>query len=240
MKVIILAAGRGRRLPKKISKIPKSLLQINNKSLIERQIDIFKSYNINQIAIVTGFKRHLFKKFKLHEFYNKKWNTTNMVYSLSKAKRWLLNDECIVTYGDIIFEKKELKKIINSRHKLSILFDKNWKKLWKKRFNNPLTDAETFDFSKKKYLKEIGKKTDDYSKIKGQFMGILKFKPIAWKKFDLVNKRYFKKNKKVYTTDILNSMVKNENFKIKVLEYKNKWSEIDNKKDIDITNKLFK
>ena len=40
------------------------------------------------------------------------------------------------------------------------------------------------------------KKTNDYSKIKGQFMGILKFKPIAWKKFDLVNKRYFKKIKK--------------------------------------------
>ena len=105
MKAIILAAGRGRRLPK-ISKIPKSLLQINNKSIIERQIDIFKSHNINQIAIVTGFKRHLFKKFKLQEFYNKKWKTTNMVYSLSKAKRWLLNYECIVTYGDIIFEKK--------------------------------------------------------------------------------------------------------------------------------------
>ena len=168
MKAIILAAGRGSRLPKKISKIPKSLLQINNKSIIERQIDIFKSHNINQIAIVTGFKRHLFKKFKLQEFYNKKWKTTNMVYSLSKAKRWLLNYECIVTYGDIIFEKKELKKIINSRHSLSILFDKNWKKLWKKRFNNPLSDAETFDFSKKKYLTEIGKKTNDYSKIKGQ------------------------------------------------------------------------
>ena len=71
-------------------------------------------------------------------------------------------------------------------------------------------------------------------------MGILKFKPIAWKKFDLINKRYFKKNKKVYTTDILNSMVKIKKFKIKVLKYKNNWSEIDNKKDIDITNKLFK
>ncbi len=240
MKAIILAAGRGSRLPKKISKTPKSLLEINKKTLIERQINIFKSYNINKIAVVTGFKRHLFKRLKLKEFHNKNWSNTNMVYSLLKAKNWLSSSECIVTYGDIIFEKKELKKIIKSKYSLSILSYKNWKNLWKKRFNDPLSDAETFVVSKKNYLKEIGKKTDNYDKIKGQFMGILKFTPKGWNKFNSSRKRYFKKNESTYTTDILNCMVKNEKFKVKVFEYKGKWSEIDNKKDIAITNKLFK
>ena len=240
MRAIILVAGRGSRLPKNLSKIPKSLIKINNKSLFERQLNIFKSLNIKKIAIVTGYKKHLFKKFNLTEFHNKDWKKTNMVYSLTKAKKWLKKYECIVTYGDIIFNKRYIKKLIVSKKKLTILFDKNWRILWRKRFQNPLSDAETFIFDKKKYLKEIGMKTDNYKKINGQFMGILKFKPSGWKEFDKCNQKYFKKNQKNFTTDVLNTLVKKEKFKIKVIEYNDKWSEIDSKKDIKITQKLFK
>ena len=54
MKAIILAAGRGRRFTKDHSIDHKSLLKINNLSLIERQIKILHKYAITEIWVVTG------------------------------------------------------------------------------------------------------------------------------------------------------------------------------------------
>ena len=39
------------------------------------------------------------------EFHNIKWRNTNMVYSLMRAKKWLLKYPCR-TYGDILYERK--------------------------------------------------------------------------------------------------------------------------------------
>ena len=114
------------------------------------------------------------------------------------------------------------------------------KKLWKKRFKDPLSDAETFIFNKNNILKEIGMKTNNYKKIMGQFMGIIKFKPHGWEQFKKAKIKYFKKENKIYTTDILNSLAVNKKVNIKVIKYDDIWSEIDNFNDIKISKKLFK
>ena len=54
MKVIIIAAGSATRLGKLTEKKPKGLLEINGKSILQRQIDLFKKYDIQDI-IITGF-----------------------------------------------------------------------------------------------------------------------------------------------------------------------------------------
>ena len=52
---IILAAGRGRRL--KNFEFPKSLIKYKNKYLIEHIINNFEKNHINNISIITGYKR---------------------------------------------------------------------------------------------------------------------------------------------------------------------------------------
>ena len=47
MNVIILAAGMGTRLLPETQNIPKGMVKLFNKSLIEMQIDIFKKCEIN-------------------------------------------------------------------------------------------------------------------------------------------------------------------------------------------------
>ena len=109
MKVIILVAGRGSRLPKNISQRPKSLIKINNKSLIYRQIKIFRSLNIKDI-VGDRLQKHMFNFLDFKNFIMKNWKTTNMVHSLIKADKWLKKYDCLVTYGDIIFTDTSLKK----------------------------------------------------------------------------------------------------------------------------------
>ncbi len=55
MKVVILAAGQGKRLLPLTEDIPKSLLDIGGRRLLERQIDAFAACGATEIVVVTGY-----------------------------------------------------------------------------------------------------------------------------------------------------------------------------------------
>ena len=54
MKAIIIAAGEGSRMGKLTQNIPKPLVMVNGKSIIERQLSILKQNGILDIIIITG------------------------------------------------------------------------------------------------------------------------------------------------------------------------------------------
>ena len=54
MKAIIIAAGSGQRISKYVKSIPKSLINVNGKAIIDYQIRALKHAGINEIIIVTG------------------------------------------------------------------------------------------------------------------------------------------------------------------------------------------
>ena len=113
MQAIILAAGVGSRLGSLTKKKPKSLLQINGLNLIENQIKQLKDLNINKIIIVVGFGAAQIKKKKIGKKFtfilNKKFKSTNNIYSLWLAKKYL-NKDTLITFADLIIEKN-IKKI---------------------------------------------------------------------------------------------------------------------------------
>jgi choline kinase len=239
MRALILAAGRGRRLPSYLSKKPKVLLNINKKSILDKLIKNFQSVGINKIALITGFNRNSLKKYKLKKFHNKKWSKTNMVYSLCKADSWLKKYSCIVSYGDIIYEAKALKKLCKNKNNITLSYDINWKKLWKMRFENPLNDAETFKI-KKNLVKDIGKKTTNILDIQGQYMGLIKFTPKGWGQFkDCLSREFNGNYEKIYLTDVFQKLIEKKS-NINGLKYTGKWAEIDSLKDYMVMKKIFK
>ena len=83
---IILAAGVGNRLNPLTKDIPKGMVKIFEKSLLEMQIDIFKQHGISDITIVTG---HLGEKITfpdINYIKNKNFSLTNINESLFCAK----------------------------------------------------------------------------------------------------------------------------------------------------------
>ena len=134
MQLILLAAGKGSRLPKKFRNKPKCLIKISGKSLIEHNINFYKKFSNR--SIVTGYKSKklipFINKNKFQNFYNKDYNKTNMVHSLFKVKK-IISKNIVVCYGDIIFDKN-IYNNLNKDHKNStILLKKNWLELWKGR-----------------------------------------------------------------------------------------------------------
>ena len=55
MKAIILAAGQGTRLKKYTQDLPKGMLSFMGKTVIERQIEMYRKCGINDIIVVRGF-----------------------------------------------------------------------------------------------------------------------------------------------------------------------------------------
>ena len=227
---IILTAGRGSRLGPVTKNSHKSLIKFDKTNLIENILHNFKKNQIKKVCLVTGYNHKLFKKYKIKNFLNKYWKSTNMVYSLMMADAWLRKYTCIISYSDIYYNPKAIKLLKKSKNNFVILNNKNWLSNWKSRYKNPLLDAESFKIDKKKFLTEIGNKEKSVKNIHGQYMGLIKMTPYIWKKIKLELPEIKKKNK-VSITELLNRLIR-LNFKIKTVIYKHKWFEIDNKKDL--------
>ena len=54
MNAIIIAAGSGKRISKDVESIPKSLINVNGKPIINYQIEILRKLGIQDIIIITG------------------------------------------------------------------------------------------------------------------------------------------------------------------------------------------
>jgi choline kinase len=248
LKAIILAAGEGKRLRPLTEKAPKGLVSIFGKSLLEWQIDTYHSCNIHDISIVTGYKGDMIKFPNVTYFRNERYDSTNMVETLFCAREKMV-DSVIVSYGDIVFEKNVLDKLIASKEDYSVIIDKKWERYWKQRFAKPLDDAESLLLDEHDYITEIGQKTDKIEKIQGQYIGLMKFQNDALifiqKFYDQLKKSG--KNpinsqltfEKSYMTDFLQGLI-NEKRRLKAVFTDNGWLELDSMDDFQLYQNKFK
>ena len=237
MKAIILAAGRGSRMKKLTEENPKCMVFFRGKSLIDWQLEALKGAGVNEISIVTGYKRELLLNKKLIEFYNHRWMKTNMVKSLICADEWLMDGPCIVSYSDIFYSSEAIKLLLNSNDKLAITFDPNWEQLWTKRFTDPLIDAETFKINKDYIITEIGNKPISLDDIQGQYMGLLKFTPASWREAKVICAQLNNiQSDKIDMTSLLQIIIHKGNISIKGIPYFEEWGEFDSAEDLNIFN----
>jgi len=177
MRVIILAAGQGRRLMPLTKDKPKCMVKYKEKCIIDYILKVIKSCNIKNISIVTGYQSEVLEKYvkdkNINFYHNDNFQNTSMVYSLFCAENEM-NDDIIISYGDIVYKKKVFEKLLDCKGEFVVVVDKNWKTLWKIRMKNPLTDAETMKIDPKGYIKEIGKIPEAYGDIDAQYVGLIK------------------------------------------------------------------
>ena len=83
------------------------MLSFAGETLIERQIRLFNSVGVNDIIIVTGYKSEKINYNNARYYKNVDYENTNMLESLFTAENEF-NEEIIITYSDILFEKSIL------------------------------------------------------------------------------------------------------------------------------------
>ncbi len=243
---LILAAGQGKRLNPLTLKKPKALITFLDKPLIMHQINIIESLGINNIAIVTGYLRDQLEGLGYTTYHNKEYENTNMVYSLFCGVQYLKerDDDLIISYGDIVYEKKNLESLIETDGDIVVMVDDNWLDLWSLRNENPLLDAETMKFDDKGYISELGGKAKNLLEIESQYTGLIKISnkvinPLISFYYELdPNKIYNGKSfNQIYLTDFLQLLIKS-GWKIKPAHVSGGWLEIDTIEDLRLYEKL--
>jgi len=183
MKVIILAAGQGTRLRPLTDNKPKCMVKLLGKPLIQHQIETLRRNGIGDIHIATGYLQEKIDFEGITKHFNPKYASTNMVSTLFCAEDAMQGDDLLIAYGDIVFNDYVLKKIIQNDSDISVVVDKDWKKYWSARMENPLEDAETLKIDENGNIKELGKKPSSYDEIEGQYIGLIKIKESMLNRF---------------------------------------------------------
>ena len=239
IKVILLVAGEGKRLRPYTLDKPKCMVEIDGVSLIDRQLAVLKSEDLENIVMIGGYKIEMLKQYGIKLINNPRYYETNMLWTLFCAEDELEGD-VIVSYGDIVYSREILKSLLKSTADIAVTIDKEWESYWQARNEDPLDDAETLKLREDGTIGEIGQKPKSLNEIEGQYMGLMKFSANGVKQIkEIFNSAI--KDKKVlgkevenaYMTDLLQAVINSER-QITAVPIFGEWIEIDTVNDLEL------
>ena len=248
MKAVIIAAGVGSRLGELTKEIPKPLIDVNGKSIIERQINSFRKFGINEIIVITGYQNHKFCLENIEYVFNPHYANVEQAFSLLTARKQI-NDDVIILFGDIIFEDKILKQIMDNNGDIVIGVDRDWKKSYEKRMDNSPTMSDFIAIKNGKIVKLFRKSTEfDDESIIAEFSGLFKLSFDAVKKIIETYEKlemshsgkfhYADSLKKAKIIDLLQELFEN-GVEMEAVHLEGKWCEIDTPQDLNLARKMF-
>ena len=134
MKVVLLIAGKGRRLGSMTKKKNKALIELGGKPLLGHLIERFIFCNLKDIIAVVGhnsrgvieyINNNYGNKLRLTIINNDKYKQTNNLYSLWLTRDLLLNNSFIVCNGDMILNKYIINNLVTTGDHSTIVIDDN-------------------------------------------------------------------------------------------------------------------
>ncbi len=233
---IILAASQG-SLGDLTKDTPKTMLEVNGKSLLATQVEEFNQMGIKDITVVRGFGKEKVRLNNIKTIDNDKHAETKELASLYLAKD-AIQDNTVISYGDIMFKQFVLHELLNDNNDITLVVDADCKK-----------SGEDKDFVKasKKYSRKnfrgtamFKKMSSDMKKknINGEFIGLWKVNKhgAAVVKNTLDKLSEEEDFNKMTCTDLFNAIAKDHPIAVKYIS--GAWLDIDTLVDFQNAGKL--
>jgi phosphoenolpyruvate phosphomutase len=191
---LILAAGFEEHLLPLIQDKPKTMLEIRGKTILDRQLHLLRSVGINKISVVRGYQGQAINPPGVTFFENQEFQSTGIAASLFAAEP-ALTGKTLVLYGDILFDRGILERLLESEEPVTLAVDRAW-------FDNnqsglptpigtelvvtdqhPDTGRRFLPSSESLSIQKIGQKPEPKTAI-GEFIGLGLFSPegLEWLK----------------------------------------------------------
>ena len=241
MKAIILAAGMGNRLGHYTRDLPKAMLTFNGKPLIEWQIQALKRAGLEDIVIVTGYRREKINYSGIRYYHNAEYATTNMVESLLCARPELEGD-VLVAYADILYTPHLVQKTLHAAGEVTVAVDEAWREYWLMRYGTTEIDLENLILSEDGTVAELGKAAYSSRNIRYRYIGLIKF---SEKGIERVLELYDRKQaagenwqqsgkpfRQGYMTDLLNELIQ-DRVEVRPVVTQGGWIEFDTVDDYE-------
>lgn len=174
---IILAASQGENFGELTKEIPKTLLSVNGKSILESQVETLNQIGIKNISVVRGFRKEKINFANIKTIDNDEFAQSHELYSLYKAREELRGNT-IINYGDIMFKPYVLHYLLNDPHDITIVVDSD--AAAESNVGNSYKDFVTTNIpdSKKNFFKQVTLKeispNIEHKNINGEFIGLWK------------------------------------------------------------------
>ena len=173
MKAIILAAGASKRLLPLTHNLPKCLITVGDKSILEHQLDAVDCAGIPHAVIVVGYLKEKIidcigsdygRNCTISYIENPEYETTNTIYSLYLAKDEFRYDDFIYFNADVLFHREIVELLIDHPKKNVLAVD----------YKRCGEEEVKFTTDGNKRILKLGKyiPTDE---AEGEFIGIAKF-----------------------------------------------------------------
>lgn len=236
MIAVIMAAGKGSRLGKYTTDLPKSLLPLDKdgNTLLDYNLKILDRLEIKKILLVTGFNSLLLEKHtknntKVEIIYNPFWNHCNVLGSLYMALNHI-EEDFLFLHADTLADYEIWQMLAKSNGDMVLPYEK--KECGEEEMKVVLGNHNN--------LLDITKEVSP-EKAQGEFLGIAKFsrKTIPYFK-DTAEELFKEGNLNHYMESVIQSAIQNKTITIDVLDIlQNKFVEVDFEEDYIRAKEMF-
>ena len=175
MRPVLIGAGRGSRLEHQTDEIPKTLVPVMGKPMLEWILDALKEAGFarKDVVYVCGYKKEVLQA-RYPEFtyvVNDDWENNNILESLVYAREHL-KPGFVMSYTDIVYRGSAVKDLVASPHDKTLVCDTDWRRRYIHRKNHPESDAEKMRAEGDRVV-ELSR-TIPSEKAQGEFIGVAK------------------------------------------------------------------
>ncbi len=174
MRVIVIGAGRGRRLMPTTADAPKCFAEVAGKRLIDWALEAFSANDLKDVCFIGGYQIDKVKSdYPQFTFrHNKEWEHNNILASLFCAAD-LMDESFLCCYSDILFTADVIGRLAAAKDDMTVGVDTAWLARYEERTDHPPDDAE-------KVIVSGGRVTRVHRQIPeseayGEYIGVAKF-----------------------------------------------------------------
>jgi len=120
--VIIPAAGKD----PKFKDIPKALIRIADKTILEHQLEIIRKVGLRNICVIRGYAGEIFDQKDILYYDNPDFDKKHSLHSLFCAKD-SMDEGFLLIYSDILFNENILNSLLNCSGDIVLLVDNSYR-----------------------------------------------------------------------------------------------------------------
>lgn len=257
-KVIIVAAGRGRRLGPETADIPKCMVRVAGQPIMHWQLHGFAAVGLAHVVVVRGYLGDCIegRGTTIRFVDNRQWQQNNILASLMCAGEHLAGG-FFFSYCDIVYTPEVVARLAaRARSKdaapVSLIVDRAWADAYQGRTLHPVSEAELTlvqGQGPEARVARVGKGAVERPQAAGEFIGLAYFSAQGAAALRAVWDKALAEGgleapfgraptlRQAYLTDALNAMA-DQGVRIEPVFIDGQWREIDTPQDLAAAEKV--